>query len=132
MAGIDNLNPVRTKSEARARGALGGKASGAARRRKKALRELADAFGAARPTANDCEVLAQLGLSEGDMTNDMAVVAALYGKAKQGDVAAFNAIRDIKGEKPTDNIAVDFPKKLTVEVIDAGAPMASSEDEITR
>lgn len=35
----DNLKPARTKSEARERGKNGGKASGVARRKKKALKE---------------------------------------------------------------------------------------------
>ena len=37
--GVDNLKPPRTKDEARERGQNGGKASGEARRRKKALKE---------------------------------------------------------------------------------------------
>lgn len=42
MANEQNLNPCRSKSEARERGAAGGRASGEARRRKRAMREVLD------------------------------------------------------------------------------------------
>lgn len=42
MANEQNLNPCRSKSEARERGAAGGVKSGEARRRKRAMREVLD------------------------------------------------------------------------------------------
>lgn len=42
MANNENLKPVRTKSEARKRGANGGKKSGEVRRQKKTMKEMLD------------------------------------------------------------------------------------------
>lgn len=78
-----NLEPVRTKDEARKRGANGGVKSGQARREKKLMREaLQKRIGASL----DC------------------VTQALIDKAANGDVRAYEVIRDTLGEKPTDKI----------------------------
>lgn len=83
----DNLRPVRSKSEARTRGKTGGKKSGEARRRKKALREHLEAL---------------LAGKRGEMTTAEALTLALVEKGLAGDVRAFEVIRDTIGEKPVE------------------------------
>jgi len=78
-----NLRPVTTKEEARERGRNGGIASGKARQKRKTLRE---------------ELLALL--EQGDTQKNMTV--ALLVKALDGDIKAFEVIRDTVGEKPKD------------------------------
>ena len=88
-----DLQPVRTKEEARSRGRNGGIASGKARREKRTLRQCLEILlGLPAPAGH-----------EGDDTRE-AVSAALIKKALAGDVAAFSAIRDTIGEKPTDKL----------------------------
>lgn len=78
-----NLDPVRTKDEARKRGANGGKKSGEARREKKLMREALEQ---------------RIGASLEEVTQ------ALIDKAASGDVRAYEVIRDTLGEKPTDKL----------------------------
>lgn len=78
----------RTQSEHRAIAVEGGKASGKARAKRKALRE---------------SILA--ALSSGNTQDNM--VAALIQKALDGDVRAFESIRDTIGEKPTEKLELD-------------------------
>ncbi len=80
---LANLKPVRSKSEARERGKLGGIASGESRRKLKSFREL------------DTE----------NTTDDerMEMLDALKLKAKRGNLHAFEIYRDTMGMKPKDN-----------------------------
>ncbi len=134
MAGNnDNLIPLseRTKSEQRQIAALGGKASGDAKRKKKNLKELVEAFGELQPDASLQEIMKRMGISEEDMTNNMACVVGLFQKAQAGDVSAFNGIRDIRGEKPADKVeqTMDF-NNLTIGFVHTDKKLASSEDEV--
>ena len=87
MAGSDNLIPLnkRTKEEQKAITTAGGIASGESRRARKTLKE---------------ELL--LLLSEGDTQKSVSV--ALLQKAMDGDVKAFEVLRDTIGEKPVDKV----------------------------
>lgn len=86
----------RTTSEQREIAKKGGTASGAARRRRKSLRELLEiAMGQTNPDT---------GLS-----NDVSIVAGIIEKACGGDPKAFVAIRDTLGEKPVEK------KQTTIE-----------------
>ena len=82
MAGKENLRPPKSTEEARERGRKGGKRSGEVKRERKALKE---------------ELI--MLLSEGDTQQSISV--ALISKAMDGDVRAFETIRDTIGEKPT-------------------------------
>ena len=83
----ENLIPFnqRTESEVRAIAANGGRKSGESRRARKTLKE---------------ELL--LLLSEGDTQKSVSV--ALLQKAMDGDVKAFEVVRDTIGEKPVDKV----------------------------
>lgn len=99
MANEQNLRPVRTKSEARKRGKNGGKASGAARRQRKSLRENMDLLlnlEVANP--KDYNKLAAMGIAVEDIDNSMLLTAALFQRAVKGDVMAYREIRDLVGE----------------------------------
>lgn len=127
----ENLQVIRTEEEAREKGRKGGKASGLARKRKKLLRELVETFGTLEVFPKEKAAMAALGIDEKNMSRDMQIVVSLYKKAMNGDVAAFNAIRDIKGEKPTDELAVNIPNSVRVEIVgDSGKKFASNEEEI--
>lgn len=80
------LQPVRSKQEARERGAKGGVASGRARREKASLRAA-------------LEVLLERKGDDGK-TGREALAVALYEQALKGDVRAFAELRDTVGEKP--------------------------------
>lgn len=94
--GIENLIPVteRSKEEARAISAKGGRASGAARRARKTLRE---------------ELLALL--SDGNTQERISL--AMIAKAEGGSEKAFEVIRDTIGEKPSDELKLNGGVKFT-------------------
>ena len=133
--GNGNLRPFKkgdlSKDEARVRGSMGGRASVEARKNKKKLRELVEIMGAL-PIYSDKakKLMEEMGISEEDMTYKMAMVVGLFKKAVAGDVQAFNAIRDITGEKPRDEIESKVATSVTVHYVKSGAKFASSEDEV--
>lgn len=84
-----NLTPF-NKMDAEKKRAIqskGGKASGKAYRERKAFREA---------------ILEALTLVEGDKTIQDKGIEALLSKYKNGDLKAFEIVRDTVGEKPTD------------------------------
>ena len=89
----ENLKTPRTE-EARERGKKGGIASGKARAEKKRLKEAVESILSMKYDSETGKTL----------TGYEMVATALFGRAKEGDVSAFNSIRDLIGEKPTDKI----------------------------
>lgn len=86
----DDLKPVRSTEEAKARGKNGGIASGIARREKRTMRQLLE--------------IALARKSEDGKETAEAVTVALIDKALAGDVKAYEVIRDTIGEKPVDKV----------------------------
>ena len=108
--GTDNLIPFsqRTAAEQREIQSKGGKASGAARRRRKALREALDVF--LSLPVQDKRALGRLvkaGIDAEDADMQALVVAALVQRAIDGDVRAVRLIFDIVGT--TDEKNADVP-----------------------
>lgn len=93
MANEQNLTHKLTVSEQRA----GGKASGAARRRKKLLRECLTEL-------LEREYVSSEGKS---MEGADLISAKLFQKAMDGDLKAFEIIRDTVGQKPAERVEVD-------------------------
>lgn len=92
---MDNLKKTLTAEEARELGRRGGLKSVESRRRRKALRECLDLL-----------LSESVGADGEDKTRADVIAAALVLKASQGDVKAFEVIRDTVGEKPMDRVAV--------------------------
>ncbi len=101
MPNEENLIPMdqRSESEAREMGRKGGIASGAARRRKRALKEAADIY-LALPVSDKRKRnrLARKGLDPGEIDNQMAMIVGLTEAATEGDSRAGRLIVDILGE----------------------------------
>ena len=120
----ENLIPVRSESEARERGAKGGKASGEARRKKKKLRETMEALlQAALKDEELTEKLKKFGFRSG-MNMQEAIAAAMISQAAKGNVRAFEAIKDTidpKGEAPEGG-GVRVIVEGRIEDLSAGAP----------
>lgn len=91
MANPQNLIPQsqRSPKEVREMGRKGGIASGKARAKRKAMRELLE------------EAMARK-LDGGDTTTAEAVTIALIERAMSGDTKAYEVIRDTLGEKPVE------------------------------
>lgn len=99
--GTANLRPCRTKSEAKKRGSVGGKKSGESRRAKKTLREAVKLLLTSKCTIDEFRAtMKAFGITQRDMTNQMALAIAMFQEAIGGNVQAFNSLRDTAGEKP--------------------------------
>ena len=93
-----------SSDEARELGRRGGVASGAARRRRKALREAADIFLALPlPDKDEVKRLRKLGLGMDDIDVQMGIVARRLERAMLGDTKAAKLLFDIVGPEPETN-----------------------------
>ena len=104
MANEQNLKPVRTKSEARERGRNGGKASGAARRRKADFRKTLNMLLTAEIDSEEWKpILESLGV---DCTLESALNMAMIKEGLAGNVKAYEAIAKYAGQsdKPDEDI----------------------------
>lgn len=130
----ENLGDFRdlTAEEQRAIASKGGKASVEARRAKKNLKELVEIMGDKKADPMLQERMKDMGISNEDLTNNMACVVGLFQKAMAGDVQAFNAIRDIRGEKPVDKTELNGSLDTDVNIgfVAAGVKLAGSEEEV--
>ena len=130
----ENLGDFRdlTAEEQRAIASKGGKASVEARRAKKNLKELVEIMGEKKADPMLQERMKDMGISKEDWTNNMACVVGLFQKAMAGDVQAFNAIRDIRGEKPVEKSEMNGNMDTNIKIgfVRAGVKLASSEDEV--
>ena len=100
MANEKNLVPFdeRSEKEARELGQKGGIASGAARRRKKNLKQKMQMLLSLPAADNDQTELAAMGVDQEDMDNEMVLVKALFLAAAEGDTRAFDRIQDVLGK----------------------------------
>lgn len=98
MANKENLTPnsKRTPSELREITQKGGKASGAARREKKALREALQEL-----------LVLDYDIDGQKLSGSDAMSVALIKQALAGNVKAFEVIRDTLGEKPVERLNVE-------------------------
>lgn len=109
--GIDNLVSLadRTTEEQRKIAIMGGKASGEARKKKKHMREIAQALLAHDMTEDQIEDV--LGTAKDLLDGDKSVAAVLTARmiqeAAQGNYKAFETLRDTAGYKPKDEVAVE-------------------------
>ncbi len=114
MANEKNLIPMdqRSQSEAREFGREGGKASGAARRRKRSLKEAADVYLSLPVTDRmTWNKIAMHGVDPEDIDNQMAMIIGLTMAATAGDAKAAKVIIDLIGED-------DSQGEAGVEIID--------------
>ena len=100
MANEKNLVPQteRSPSEAREMGRKGGIASGAARRRKKSMKQKMQLLLSLPAAGNDQAELAAMGVEPGDMDNEMVLIKDLFLSAAEGDTKAFDRIQDVLGK----------------------------------
>ena len=110
MANEKNLTPFtseQSREEAVKNGKKGGLASGASKRRRKAMRQTVNALLGAGLEGGESEFveklrarLAAVGADTEDATYQDALLASILLKAMKGDVRAAEFIRDIAGDNP--------------------------------
>lgn len=100
----ENLDPVRTKEEAKKRGANGGRKSGEARRRKRDAQSAAKLILDLPCTDSIADNLGKMLVDEKDFTNRVAIFARAYVSAQAGDIRAMDFIIKAAGEYPEQKI----------------------------
>lgn len=124
MANEQNLQPVRTKKEARERGRAGGIASGKARRKKASLRKAAERIMKADIPKN---LKKQIEKTYGELedADDMmytAWVAVMSNEVIKGNVQAFKALNEMTGfideQEEVENAEPDALSKALQEIAD--------------
>lgn len=101
----ENLIPFsqRSESEARENGKKGGKASGASRRKKKAMKDCMKQILELPVTdVEQWNALSAMGISPDDINNQMLINVALLKAAAAGDVKAYKEIRHLIGDNETE------------------------------
>lgn len=131
MANEQNLKPCEyqlSQEEAK----KGGIASGKSRREKKTLREMVELFGRLKVDGKAARAMEDLGIGKDMQTRFMQGVVSLFNKANKGDVGAFNAIRDIIGEKPVDKTQLQgtLDTNITIGYVESGHQPVMNEEEI--
>ena len=114
-----------TKEQLSEAGKKGGKASGEAKRRRKALKETLEillnmTIDKRRKNVDIEKIQAFADLKGKNVTVDEAMMIRLIQKALNGDLTAVTLVRDTIGEKPSDK----------VEVNDVTPVIISGEDEL--
>lgn len=118
MANIENLKPKTTlsKEEAKKNGKKGGIASGKVRRERKAMREQLEML-LNLPLKNEklTDQIKELGITEKEIDNQMALTISLYQEALKGNIKAYEIIRDTIGEKPIEQVQNLNPPVINIE-----------------
>lgn len=134
MANPENLipNDQRTPSQRRENARKAGKASGRARREKKAMRELAQTVLNTPMRKGRIESIKTMDdLKKGEdkqlpnITAEEFALFAVMQKAMRGDVNALAFLRDTAGEKPTDHVEIS----TSVEEAEAEIALLIMENE---
>ena len=118
MVNKENLIPLdrRTKEEQRIITSKGGKASVEARRNKKMLREWIDML-----------LEKEMETENGESITGAGVLAVkLFEEAKNGNIKAFEVLRDTAGQKPAEKVVVS---NIDPDVISEVERMVNSETD---
>lgn len=117
----DNLQPFtsdQSREEAAKNGAKGGKASGEARRRKRDLR-------------NALELLLEKDFKDKDgniVSGAEAITAKLFQQAMNGNVKAFETLRDTVGQKPVEKIMVAEVEQDVIDDVEKAVLTENDEE----
>lgn len=112
----ESLRPVRSKDEARKRGAAGGKASGITRRNKRDAKNAISLLLGMAASGKFEKNLRTLGYDEADMTNMNALVARMFVEAMGGDIMAFKALMEYGGFRPDQKLK-DAERKARTQAL---------------
>lgn len=104
----DDLIPFteRSKDEVKEMNRRGGIASGAVRRKKAAMKDVAAMVLGLKRKVSDKTIaqLQEMGIDAEEITTQTLALMKLGDKAIAGDIKALECLRDTAGEKPTDKV----------------------------
>ena len=132
--GYKNLVPLdqRTKDEQRTIQEKGGIASGAARRRKRSMREAADYYLALPETdRRSVNALLRDAVDPEDIDNQMAMISGLWEAACEGDARAARVLVDVLGDDARQDSAGAATGQSLLAAIEAAAEEDIDADAVS-
>lgn len=110
---------IRSGDEAAEMGLKGGIASGAARRKKAAMKDVAAMVLGLKRKVSEKTIaqLAEMGIDADEITTQTLALMKLGDKAIAGDIKALEVLRDTAGEKPKDNVALSHAFMGDFEIV---------------
>lgn len=129
---IGHETRFKSGKQAAENGRKGGIISQQVQREKRILRYMVETYGTIGVSDEDREVMDKTGVPEDLRIRFMEGVVALFNEAKKGNVAAFNAIRDIIGEKPVDETKLTGTLDTNVQIgyVATGITPVNNESDI--
>lgn len=129
---IGHETRFKSGKQAAENGRKGGIISQQVQREKRTLRQMVEIFGTMGVSDKAREKMEQMGVPEELQNRFMQGVVALFNKANKGDVSAFNAIRDIIGEKPVDETKLTGTLDTNVQIgyVATGITPVNNESDI--
>lgn len=126
---INNLDPVKTKEEAKRRGRAGGIRSGEVKRINKTIKQLAvemlnSKIDECKLDENAIAVLDKLNVNKDDFSAKAIMLAGMINKATSGDSQAYDRVCKAIGEEEA---AGDDAVKINITV--GGVPIDKKEEE---
>lgn len=117
MAGEETR--IRSGDEAAEMGMKGGIASGAVRRKKAAMKDVAAMVLGLKRKVSEKTIaqLAEMGIDADEITTQTLALMKLGDKAIAGDIKALEVLRDTAGEKPKDNVALSHAFMGDFEIV---------------
>lgn len=113
-----------TESQQREIRSKGGRASAEAKKRKKTYAELAEIIGTQKVSEANGKKLKQLGVTNGDQTNDALAVARIFLGMQAGNPKMTELWLKLRGEMPKEvtdvNMSVSNEPKVILEDYDDG------------
>lgn len=98
----EELNSRRTPEKHSEDSRKAGRASGEARRKRKALRDSMNALLEMQPAAKEFNKLIEAGFDPEEIDNSLVITLALFRTAAKGDVKAIKELRNLIGEDKPD------------------------------
>lgn len=121
---LKNLRPSSqwTEEEKKANGSKGGLIAAENRNRKKLLKEIVQMVLEQRPDKYISDTITKIfpDIPKTEINNKLALISVVYQKALNGDMKAFEILRDTGGEKPGEKMDISnsdgslSPKRLEV------------------
>lgn len=120
-----------TKENAAEKGRIGGKKAAQTRAKKKKLKECFDAILDLPVNERNQRNMAEFGIDDSDMSNQMLIAIAMFQRAIKGDVKAAEYIRDVTGQQPMskmDKARLEYTKAQTKRIKEEAKQQSGGDD----
>ena len=113
-----NLKPIRSTEEAKQKGSAGGKKSGEVRKQRKAMKEQMELLLSLPVKSEEHKAFMEtIGVDTENMDNQMMLMVSIFNKAMNGNLDAFNIIRNVVNDVEK-NSSSNYDRVIIVDDLD--------------